>query len=137
MADISNNQGFKSFPPGMKLFYIVAGVLLILGCVLMTYVFLSRGNENSSGGQNLESMASVQCRNFVKDNIKSPSTAKFTTPMTTKLSDDTFEVVAYVDAENSFGAVVRNLFICRIRYEGGDDAFQSNWSLLDLTFSEP
>lgn len=139
MSDISNKQGFKSFPPGMKLFYIIAGILFVLGCGLMSYVYLSQTSNNSSsnGGRDLAIMASIQCKNFVKDNIKSPSTAKFTSPMTTELGNDSFEVVAYVDAENSFGANVRNLFVCKIRYVGGDDAIQSNWKLLDLTFSDP
>lgn len=77
------------------------------------------------------SMAYVMCQSFVKDRLKAPSSAKFPgmfeetySDATTKLSETQFRVRSWVDAQNSFGAMIRNNYTCTVSYTGND-----NWRL--------
>lgn len=60
---------------------------------------------------------------FVENNLKSPSTAQFPyydpdhggPPTIVKIDDYAYEVYCYVDSENSFGAMIRTQYFCRLR----------------------
>lgn len=82
-------------------------------------------------------MAVVQCQNYVRDHLRSPSTADFPwlDHAVVPSGNETYMVKSYVDAQNGFGATVRTDYICEIRYLGGDAADQGNWSLIDLSLS--
>lgn len=61
-----------------------------------------------------ETMHHVMSDEFIKDRLKSPSTAKFSSYGDSKaiyLGDCRVQHVGYVDAQNSFGAVVRNRYV--------------------------
>ena len=83
------------------------GVMLLCICMLMCgFCGCSSGDSSSSDTTN----AKICAKKAVQDELKSPSTATFCqyTDMTaTSLGDDRWKVTGYVDAENSFGAVVR------------------------------
>ena len=87
----------------------------------------------SSGGSGPEKdagdewSAQAVCEEFVKDRLKSPSTADFSDENREQLTDTVFVVTGSVDSENGFGAMIRNDFTCRVRYAGGD-----NWRLVRL-----
>jgi len=79
-------------------------------------------------------MAYVMCREYVKQSLKAPRTAKFPgmfeetyTSATISLGGNSFRVRSWVDAENSFGALIRNNYVCKVTYTGND-----NWRLDDL-----
>lgn len=72
--------------------------------------------------------AQVVCREFVERRLKAPSTADYSDEEATHLRGKTWVVVGNVDAENSFGAPIRNSYTCRTRFEGDDE-----WTLLSLT----
>lgn len=61
--------------------------------------------------------AFVVAKNTVKNQLKSPSTAKFPwydTSFVKRNTDGSFSVYAYVDAQNSFGATLRRIWHCRV-----------------------
>lgn len=91
----------------------------------------------SSAPSDQSTMAVVQCQNYVKDRLRSPSTADFPwlDHAVVPRGNETYMVKSYVDAQNGFGATVRNNYICEIRYSGGEAADQGNWSLIDLSLS--
>lgn len=65
----------------------------------------------------------VICQQHVEERLKSPSTADFPagySQYTSHLRDGRYRVHAYVDAENSFGATIRNQFDCTVRWISGD-----------------
>lgn len=79
-----------------------------------------------------EYMAWAMCQQFVETRLATPSTAKFqsyTGEFTSSLGGGRFRFNAYLDAQNVFGAVVRNNFVCTIESLGGGD-----WQLLFLDF---
>lgn len=96
-----------------------------------------------------EVMAIVMCREFVRDNLLSPSSADFggvfdnretaifiDTETAETLDIDTsgiqgpgvWVVTGQVDAENAFGTVIRNDYICVMEYRSNTES----WYLLDI-----
>jgi hypothetical protein len=80
-------------------------------------------------------MAGIQCEEFVKNRLKAPSTADFPFLDRTVIPEgaNTYIVRSYVDAQNGFGAMIRSDFRCEIRYNGGEDADITNWTLVSLS----
>lgn len=85
----------------------------------------------STGGppstEDLKLDAQRVCHGFVKDRLKSPSTAKFSQDQTTG-SGMAWEVQGAVDAQNSFGAALRSTYDCRVTY----DTVSNKWTLQAL-----
>lgn len=76
-----------------------------------------------------EAAAWTACERFVSEQLKAPSTAEFS-GFDTQISDlgnGRYVVRGYVDAENSFGAMIRNDYLCRVEHETG-----ITYDLLDL-----
>ena len=79
-------------------------------------------------------MAKIQSQDFVRDNLRSPSSADF--PFfgrdAVAMGNNAYVVRSYVDAENAFGAALRNDYVCQLRFTGGEPADPRNWDLIDL-----
>ncbi len=63
--------------------------------------------------------AYLQGQYYVKQALKSPATAEFpqTDFLVNRLDDNRFEVVSYVDAQNSFGALLRTSWSVIFKYQ--------------------
>lgn len=73
------------------------------------------------------------CAQFaIEDKLKSPSTAEFEpgggTYSTTKLYDNTYKIDSYVDAQNSFGGMMRTRFSCIVEYNPNNGECSSSCS---------
>ena len=72
---------------------------------------------------------------FVKDRLKSPAAANFPNIFQegkehiTRLENQTYRIISYVDSQNSFGAVLRTAFIGEVR-----QVSKGKWELLSLNF---
>lgn len=76
--------------------------------------------------------AMVMAEKLIKPTLKAPATAKFARPSDStivNIGDCTYQIKSYVDAQNSFGANLRNHFTATIKYTGNN-----NWRLLENTF---
>jgi tetratricopeptide (TPR) repeat protein len=112
------------------LLYILlfAVFLLILLCILPGLLGIHVPNNNNTDES---TSAILVCEQFVTKNIMSPSTAKFPGILQQRVSKiqgktDEYEVVGYVDAQNGFGAMIRNYYTCDVQYTGtsnGNDNF--------------
>jgi hypothetical protein len=74
--------------------------------------------------------AKVMCEQFVRSRLKAPRTASFSHVWETEIrgsGDGPYEVAGFVDAQNSFGALLRNPYTCSVEATGGD-----KWKLLEL-----
>jgi len=69
--------------------------------------------------------AAIACQTFVKQQLKAPATAKFPNPYTPgthvmhALPNGVFQISSHVDAQNSFGALIRNTWDCEVRLVAG------------------
>jgi hypothetical protein len=108
----------------------VAG-LVAIGLVVWLVAAMA-GHKNSShddGGGKF--MAQQMCHDFLKQRLKSPSSAHFPDDALRSLSANTYTVSGPVDAENSFGAAIRSSYVCKVKYAGGD-----KWNLISMFDSE-
>lgn len=70
-----------------------------------------------------KSLAYNYAEDFVKEKLKSPSTAKFPGLLDrdkhiAKTSEGVYKIYSWVESQNSFGATIRTRFSCTIRFEG-------------------
>jgi hypothetical protein len=109
------------------------GLSTILGSLALAAFFTYVSVDNDRKPADMSIMAGIHCRDFVKQRLKSPSTADFPylgTP--TWKTGNTYAVKSYVDSQNSFGVMVRSNWTCKIKYVTGDKYDRSNWQLIDL-----
>ena len=115
--------------------------------VILALTFLAFGSTDSENGGGSSSSSApdkisawVMAQQFVKDNLKSPSSADFGSVfgdyqkpdnVVTDLGGGKFQVNAWVDAQNSFGAKIRTRFVCELQYVGND-----RWKLTSFAFLE-
>lgn len=96
--------------------------ILIIFAVVGLWVTLSGGSSSkpkSPDGLDAYVMSQI----YVEKQLKAPSSAKFPVfdnSMVVPLGDNRFKVTSYVDAQNSFGAMVRTPYTCTIKNTGGD-----------------
>jgi hypothetical protein len=97
---------------------------LIVGAVVLA-VFLYGGGGSNRRAPPVPDRTSawVDCRSFVEQNLKAPASAVF--PLSNApgitiahLSNGRWSVLGFVDAENSFGAMLRQDWGCQISYSG-------------------
>lgn len=104
------------------------GLILLAGIVLIFGALFGDDDEDDGGG---EYGARDVCQQFVKDRLKSPGSADFSGERATEESDGSWTVRGDVDSENSFGASIRNSYVCKVRHATGD-----TWKLIDLQSTE-
>lgn len=108
-----------------KIFLVLAFFLMALS---ISACSTGSGTVTSTGPDKIE--AYVMAQVFVEKWLKAPSTAQY--PLASEaiindLGDGRWRVQAWVDSQNSFGAMVRNNFTCTLKYTGGD-----NWRVEKL-----
>lgn len=97
-----------------------------LPVILLAAMLIACGSGSKpKNGDKYEAI--VWCEDYVKDRLKAPSTADFSDE-TVASQGRTWTVNGSVDAENSFGAKLRNSFACVVKYNGKD-----NYDLVKLT----
>lgn len=109
---------------------VIVGVPIIAG--LMGYKSPARLAASVD-----RSDACFMAQKFVRQNLKAPTTAEFPTwteenCKATK-SGDTWKVRSFVNAQNSYGAMIRSDYGVEMRYNPGSD----NWTLLDIAIVSP
>lgn len=105
---------------------IMAVLVLCIGVV--TIYGVTAGKKPKDPATNdLSSDAFVICQSFVRKQLKAPSTAKFPAAESTKRDGATYTVKGGVDAQNSYGAMIRTPYTCVVHADGAD-----KWSLVDL-----
>jgi hypothetical protein len=96
------------------------------------------GHFGSSGSTNKPRMpdaidASIACKDFIGQRLKSPSSAKF--PMVASkaraLGTNKYLLDSYVDSQNGFGALIRTDFKCIVYYNPENNM----WELMQLNIN--
>jgi hypothetical protein len=99
-------------------------IITLIGCTVEVPKNFSELDEDEQ-----ESFAELFAEDIVKDNLKAPSTAKVEVLSIDDLGDNKYKINGFVDAENAFGARLRNNFIVEIKindkYEKDHDGYSS------------
>jgi hypothetical protein len=93
---------------------IGCGVLVLIPIVFVIIAVASSDGSSSSNSGQYEAIA--QCEARIENLLKAPATADFETSATG--SGSTWTVNGSVDAENSFGALIRSTFQCTVVLQG-------------------
>lgn len=111
-----------------KLLFIIPVIVAVIGGALLagtsgntsSGVSISSSVEDNYGHDEFD--AEVIAEKIVKSNLKSPSTAKFCkhSEYTITCSINTWTVRGHVDAQNSFGAVIRNEFTVQFTFTNSE-----------------
>lgn len=106
-----------------------AGVLVILLVLVFAMKAVGDGSisapsygntAQTSRNPNDDVMAQVVCEKWVKTQLKAPATAQFDTATRTSLGNDRYHISGPVDAENGYGALIRNTYDCTVAFTGAD-----------------
>lgn len=83
--------------------------------------------------------AYINSQVYVQSQLKAPATAKFpysgdaSAVKVTDLGGNVAEVTAYVDAQNSFGAMIRTHYTATLQWVSGSDWKVTSFKFLDAT----
>lgn len=115
----------QSLPPGCQ-----RALLVLLVCVLLGGLI-----DTIKGGHGDEHEAWAMAKQFVTERLKSPSSANFPyydQDFVAKIDEHQFQVNAWVESQNSFGAQLRSPFRCTLTSKGGH-----KWICEELTIYDP
>jgi hypothetical protein len=119
-------------PPRRKLWPWIAAAIVVLVLAAGVAVWFLRPETPVGSSTKLTlASAAAACQEKVKAQLKAPGTAKFGgEEYSTTNTDTPVRVSGWVDAENSFGALVRNRYSCLAM------PTDHGWSVGDVTFSD-
>lgn len=117
-------------PRGRKSLVLVAATAFVLLAVAGVVFLAANRGETVAVIANTSGQAIEKCRTAVAERLKAPGSARFGDVRYTPESDIAGRVTGWVDAENSFGALVRNRFVCTAYNPSG------SWFIQDVTFSD-
>jgi len=120
---------------------------LLLVAVAALFFFMWLGKEPSSkpvmeskykqvDTSDAEAIAQTLCNMRVKEGLKAPRTAKYPWTANVHVSGGRASMTSYVDAQNSFGALIRTHYFCAVQYGGGKPGDVANWSVVDFSVIE-
>ena len=106
-----------------------------MGCLVLIIVIVIISALVGSCGDNKKEPENIRLTVFlwseieVKNNLKSPTTAKFPLDYENMVSDmgnNNFKVSSYVDSQNGFGAIIRTYYTCDVQYISKENCLVSN-----------
>lgn len=123
---------------------VVVVFAMIAGIILFFWIFSGEEKTEAESEREFQQQiersilisATQMCHEYVRDRLRSPSTADFprSEQNVTAIGRRAYEISGTVDAQNGFGATVRNRFVCQIQHLGDGDwrLVERNWNLLSL-----
>lgn len=109
--------------------------IVVFSLIFLSFFWMCSGDgDDAENGKRefskLEALSMSQL--FVKDRLKSPSSAEFGygEDQVFQKNDSTFIVESYVDSQNSFGAMLRSKYVCTLYFDQEGTAH-----LIDLTMN--
>ncbi|TJZ86176.1 hypothetical protein [Paracoccus hibiscisoli] len=129
---------------------LIIGAWGLIGLFVYGQVMRDDGSQDASeaaavaaagpvacGDQELAWRAPMRAKDYVRDALISPSSAKFQNDETYLMpSNDAFciyTVTGAVDAANRFGVMIRHDYAAKVQYSRTDDA----WSPVEVAVAEP
>jgi len=126
---------FKDWPKvsQMGCLFTVVSILILLIIGLFSGNKINNTKSNGIDSTSLYYYSKEMAKKYVTENLKAPSTAKFTDEnIHIGLERDSSVVVKIsVDAQNTFGAMFRNDFYLKMKWSKKFDD-TDNWVLIDI-----
>jgi len=100
-------------------------ISLVVAAVISISLFVTIFTFSPKHNTNTEVIIAAQLA--VESNLKAPSTARFSPSSettVTKIDDDTYLIRGWVEAQNSFAAIVRNGYTVKLTYSNGKSTIE-------------
>ena len=121
---------------GKTIFFIVIILIACLGYCNRNKNSTLKEENYSISSQEMKITAYLFSQEFVKNQLKAPHTAVFPAADFNLIDvndvDSTYSVKSYVDAENAFGASIRNRYNVKLKFTGGNMNDGHNWELIEI-----
>jgi len=114
------------------------GACCAWGCILpvLGFIFLMIISSTKGPSDATDTLGYVIAREEITRQLKSPTTAKFPYPheagVTMSEANGVLLIISYVDAQNSFGAMIRSRWSARLRRSSD----RKSWTVLEATLVE-
>lgn len=118
-------ETWRGWKPWEKAAMVAVAAVLLLGSAVWVANAFRAGPAGDDPWVRAEG-AKIACQDMVRDQLKSPASAKFSDVTASGIGPWT--VRGRVDSDNSFGASVRNSWECTVRLEG--DVFRGSAAVL-------
>lgn len=102
------------------------GLIVLVGLVLGGILIAVTATSKEPAEGTKEGATDV-CHQFVEKKLKAPATAKFIDKGAALKPTGNWIVNGEVDAENSFGALIRSVWSCEVHHDTGP-----NWTSVDV-----
>lgn len=117
---------------------LIGGVAVLAFVVIVAVVGSMGGDDDTNSSDTMRLSAFDVCKDFVKDRLRSPGSAKFRNffeddgeVIVTGAGKGPYTVRSTVDSENGFGALIRTDFTCSVTNTSGD-----RWRLNSVSTDE-
>ena len=90
----------------------------ILFAIISKILGFGSSPDKPSGPDQIDAQAT--CQVSIEDALKAPSTASFSDWSSVSTGSEGYEISGVVDAQNSFGAMLRSPFVCILKIENGE-----------------
>lgn len=112
--------------------------IMVVSVIILVALSGSSDSSSAPSNQDLSTTAYSISQEFVRQTLKAPSTASFPLYDTASknLGSQTYRIDSYVDAENSYGAKLRNDWEATLTYNGGQPDDIRNWTLDKLIVND-
>lgn len=104
-----------------------SGCLIAVLILTLLYVLVMIFSPPEDKSMTPSQIAWYGCREHIERNLKSPKTAEFqlfSEYGIKKINDRIYDVNIYVDAQNSFGAMIRSKFYCSVELSGKEGEYR-------------
>lgn len=133
MSELTPEEPKTASKPKSKL-RTVSLVIIALSIVIIVAVSrLGDDGTNAPPKPEHDSMSAYyMSQQFAEKQLIAPSTAKFPPYSQNRVADlggGEYVISSYVDAQNSFGAMIRTQYLCTVKHVEGD-----RWQLLEFEF---
>lgn len=105
-----------------------AAIIMIIAFFLVVFFVIKCSCSNEKVDEKKKygkSDALMEAEDYVRSKLKAPSTAEFEggTDGVTQVNDTIFTVVRTVDSQNSFGAMLRANYSCKVIFHSKNDTY--------------
>lgn len=133
----------KSRISGVLLLLFVAGLYIFQNKAVLPFVEgvvesdLFMADTNELDNKNRESLAALQCNDFVREELDESHAIEFANHdfKAWELSGGRYLVRSHLTEMDESGPPVRKRYACNVQFVGGDDTDHRNWSLQGIEIS--
>lgn len=113
LSGVTDPQPAPARPKKPPIWFLILAAALTVSCCIGGIVIATGGD----GAGDPRTATIVACEGAVKTILKSPASAKFSDQTSVK-NGDAYTVTGAVDAQNTFGVMIRNRWACTATSEG-------------------